>query len=521
MRVLLSTLASSLLLALTCLRAPAQPQEAGVLTLLTPMQQLQACSQDAAALASQGQSTQYQRYLVFENSLQAAKVKRKKTVDFCLNSLNTYSPLPYLSTPVLDARGDWVGLRVDLSKYGISPFAWYRLLTNGSGSVPLPEPYFNVLVQKSRQVPWQGGTWRGDGKWYAANSFKYNERWQELVAAPWVTTDGGLAYARLAALTQSSVPIARADWFATYSLWAPAYYDLLGLDAKKGVEKDVQKLARADLKLSELTLLTAVTDSKFVTLHNRIIERYLSNNHILGGWYWRSRDTDTGIDREDYGNPNNLLKPVFKAQEIIFSLPCGLNAYALTDGKTKLINVAAAAIAKHKDTRLSDIQVFAGRNCVICHDTVDGFWKLPDRYRKLAQGQVGLFANLFHGHDDEVQKLLNSFAHDPDFLTGRDSQVYSAAVKAVTGGWTVKQNGRSFEDLSVGYLDTLLDRQQIALEAGYTWPVLEARLKTAAGLDHTLVGLTQNPPLGISRLNFERVAFAQLMTLMSAANPRK
>jgi hypothetical protein len=284
-------------------------------------------------------------------------------------------------------------------------------------------------------------------------------------------------------------------------------------------------LLNVDKQRARTSQITAVANTKIVTLHNRMLNRFPTVTGYTGGYYWFSIDTDSGVDKEDY--LNNLATfdtPVFKAKELIGTLPNTLQAYAVVDTKGTLINAANPNIAIHGDTfpsRLQDKQVYAGlRSCAICHY---GIQPIRCEVRARAQGDVGL-TQLFRGRISDIrtqEKLVEAFGPDLNGVIAHDNAIYANAVKAVNG-LDARVNSAQFEDFLYEYLEQPVTLTVAARESGYTEEQLEAAIRATVGADYTLIGLVQKPtPVPASRLNWERRGFIQLMLLMSSVPPQR
>lgn len=501
-RILLTQLAALVGLAPLLLAQPAVPVRART----TPLEYVKLAAADAKPL---GPAAKYVWYLALPDGPVEERTRLRRQVDFVLNSLSSRKVVT--RTLALPNERDPLLLRVDLNAYGLDPAAITRLIDKGSGSVPLPEPYFYLTLERVVEEQWPGGTWT-DGKHYEAGPYKTRKKVQSI--APWVATDGGTAAEILTTSCQTRTPIARADWFVAYASWAPAYYDLLGI--KKNTEKEFEQLMLVDEEKGRKNQVASAANTQLVTLHNRLLFRYPTAGGYLSGYYWFSIDTDNGIDQEDYlNNLERFDRPKFKAKEIISSRINGLQAYAVADNKAKLLNVAAASIARHSDTMptlLEDKQIFSGlRNCTFCHW---GLQPIKCKVRSLAQGEIAL-VQLLNGHGkdkDLAARFQDAFQPDINGFVAHDSTLYAAAVKSVNG-LDAKVNSNQFEQVTYDYLDRPITLAQAALEAGTTEAELAKLIRAASGLDHTLVGLIQNPQVPAGRINWERRGYAQMMLI--------
>ncbi len=451
------------------------------------------------------------RYLDLYNIPKESREKTYKVLCFVLNSLSR-SRVIHLPRTIPDVNGPRL-LCVDLDVYSIPHGAWDSLFELGTGRVPQPESYYNlpvfevkeeyvdeeyeatetryyngysreVLVKKTRKVPRPG----------------QKEKIKKLTDAPWLSpADLQILRTR----THTKYPIGRADWFASYALYGKAYYRFLGIDPDKGKEADLEKLAKLD-RLKALDF-RAVTDTKIVTLNNRILVRYATVNHITGTYYWESLDTDKGIDDGDF--ILNLVRPKITAKEIIFGLANGLQGYGLSLANGNLVDVAAINIAADRRSKFQDPQVWTSRNCISCHN--QGLWALEDKIRKFSKSSLlGILSK--EKDKKEIDNTLEAYTYEPDLIIKHDQVLYEAAIRACNG-WTPEANATAYEALCHSYLEQPLTLETFSLESGLDKVSLKKHLSSVQKIDHTLTGPLLIPPLNTYRSNWENRGFAALM----------
>lgn len=359
-------------------------------------------------------------------------------------------------------------------------------------------------------------------------------------AASWIAIERvkeqrGRTVAALMTNVQTKHPIVRADWFITYATWAPAYYHLIGLELKDNpdkekakatpkvfLEKDFEALFKFKFVTAKEDITAAVTDTKIVALHKRLLQRFSTVMGITGGYYWRSQDTDKGLDAEDYlVQLPTFDAPKKKAQEIIASGRNGLNFYALTDDKGVLLDLAAANIAQHSSTamptKLQDKQVYNARNCMLCHST--GMLKIKDNVRTLAQGKIAAFINDKNYDQQLARKIEEAFTPDPESIIGLDNAKYNAAVFAASGreGRII---GKAFEEIICDYLQEPITIDVMAREAGIDAALLKHMLGRGINIDPLLTAVLQDPPVATYRQDWENRGYGALMRYIISYNPR-
>jgi uncharacterized protein (TIGR03000 family) len=357
-------------------------------------------------------------------------------------------------------------------------------------------------------------------------------------SAPWLALEAdpnqrGTTIASLVTLTETANPILRGDWFVVYATLAPAYYDMIGLPlrdnpdknaAKKKVflEKDFEKLMGADPKSAEVDIVAAITDTRIVTLHNRILHRFNTVTGVTGGYYWRSKDTDKGIDDQDYLNQiANFAQPNNVATEIISSGRNGMNFYFVADNKGVGLDLAAASVAQHSDampTRYQDKQIWVARNCMLCHGT--GMIAVKDRVRSIARNKIALFIADKTKDQDVAKKIEEAFSPDFKGILELDNAKFIASVRAACDkeGPAV---AKAQEELIWRYWDKHVTLERMAWDAGLTSDKLRTMLEDGINLDYTLVAVLQEPEEPVALLAWERQGFSALMTYVLGYQPKK
>jgi Tfp pilus assembly protein PilF len=209
--------------------------------------------------------------------------------------------------------------------------------------------------------------------------YQWNEKiWEAIVAR----NPYGVLYATATAKAVSeaakcSLPYVRADWFVAMGSRPPLYHDILQLPKS---ENELEKMLRVDTleNIRQERAARAGFNSSGVSRNNRLIERHESGATI----YWKSYDFGGNTGRQNLfaqplgpGDQNDSF--VHDGGEIIFSLPNGLQAYFLADGKGQRIDKGPTAIVS--DPRRPDRAVENGLSCISCH--VRGIIEKNDQIR--------------------------------------------------------------------------------------------------------------------------------------------
>jgi hypothetical protein len=170
-------------------------------------------------------------------------------------------------------------------------------------------------------------------------------------------------------LTDSSFPLARADWFVFVVSQAPLYHELLGigsdlsdLEKKLGVDR-VQNIR--DFKVAR----AAFANSR-VSVNNRLVERHF----FSGGYYHISYDCFSNTGKSNFFEfplgpkdafDNNEFAFEFDGGEVIFTLPNGFQGYMLATATGKRLSIAPSAVV-HDDSMPAGA-ILNGISCISCH----------------------------------------------------------------------------------------------------------------------------------------------------------
>jgi tetratricopeptide (TPR) repeat protein/WD40 repeat protein len=309
--------------------------------------------------------------------------------------------------------------------------------------------------------------------------------WQRLVAEYPYGIKAPMPAARAAReLTGCDVPYVRGDWFAFAASRPPLYHDLLGLpqtvaelERKLGVDAEANRaagrVARAGFTNSD------------PSRSNRLLERHPLDRAKLGyeGAYWRSFDFKGGAGRRNLlAHPlgPGLAPDTFAhdGEEILFTLPNGLQAYLLADSRGRRLDSAPIEIVSNVE-RLRDPVVVNGASCIDCHS--QGINAL--RMAKEDQVRGHVMRNRAGYGRREVEAILDLYPLEEDFraLLRRDAERFNAAVAetgAAIGGkepWALANRYREAIDLT-----------RAAAEVGLTPSVFRKQLEGSPTLRRIL-----------------------------------
>src|SRR5262252_989291 len=549
MKVFLYALCASIVAAVTLCLLPGQdakgqypqPQQAEV--LFTPDSSVKYALADLAGIDPSIQP--YIRYLSLYNVPKVHRQKVGETVSFVINSLSRRRQI-YI--PVFVGGSDNTVIRLNLKDYDIDPKQWDKLGRDGSGQKPFPDPYFHILLSEvnTQYMDKNGIKYTKPGGQAVKKTEKkkvqkkverqkqvftgvydqlrrpiYETRTvtetieveeevpvQEVVAggaiftqAPWLDP---LAISQLVTLANSECPILRADWFIVNATVPPAYYNFLGLGKK---EKDFENLVFANEELAKKarSQFKAVVVQSMVARNNRTLVR---SPTFTNGYYWASHDVLNSVNEKNF--LVNFLNEKFDASEIIGTLPNGLQAYFVSDGKGNRLDFANPAVAI--DNTAVDRIVRTGRSCMICHS--EGIKPIEDNIRLLNRKLTSLESvRLMVTDEEQAYQVVDLFGSDLDKQIVKDQQIYHDAI-GLTNGLHAPDNGKQFGIIWDAYQEWNLTKEVICRECVCTPQQLEQYIRLSN--DPVILGLIKLPIRPVRRDQFEQ-SYGSFMLLIQVA----
>jgi len=510
-----------------CIIAPAfilaqdnPPKQAPLVAvkLYTPDSAVKFAAADIATLPPE--EAKFTRYL----SLYSIPPERRRaygqTLSFVVNSL---SQRRRIYIPVFVGGTDETLIRINIENYDWDAQSWENLGKKGSGVKPQAEPYFHALIEKidsttklerktiTRKKKVETGYYNQAGQ----KLYREVEVTEEvdvevkgdpvknrvLAAAPWVDP---VAIAALIKATNSEFPVMRADWFIIKATLPPAYYDFLKLGDDI---KDFERLIFTDQKLAEKarSQFKGVVVTSIVARNNRTL---LRSPTFTNGYYWQSHDSLSSVDDRQY--VQNILNEKFDATEDIGTLPNGLQAYFLTDGKGKRLDFANPDVAI--DNTAVDRIVRTGRSCMICHS--EGIKPIDDEIRTLTKKLQNKEAiKLLIANKEDAFKIDDLFGTDLDKQIIKDQNIFSEAV-AETTGLPMDVNAKQYAAIYDWYAEHLLTVEDVVREVGLPPDLLEKYVRLSN--DNVILGLVKQPIRPIRRDQWER-SFQGFMIIVIAA----
>lgn len=446
------------------------------------------------------------RYLTIYNYMPDERIDAIACINIVLNSLNRKTKI--LSQVAVVPGTDNTLLRVNLFLFNIEPEDWAEMGLKGSGimrsikKIDQSEPYFHMAVaagqpKKTKKMvdvtPYKG-----------SDGYTYNKKWEEvteagkaeLVHGPWVFPDD---IKTLALATKTDFPLYRGDWFMGNAVMAPAYYSFL----KIKTIQDVWKIARFDPSNEDLATKGIVTNSEEVSLNIRSLRR----TPTASGFLWESYDYLTSIGEDDL--LEHILLKRRDAGELIFLLPNGLQAYALVDGKDKIIDFGDTQIVVDTKTPWKNKAVWTAVSCMICHNK--GIKDIQDEVRLLAGADK---APLYIKKRKDFEQVINLFSQPLETTIAQDQAIYARNIAAAAGvlpAYTPQRYSLMLQRFFVRYWQDPLTLAEVVMETGRPPDDILGVIKITLNPNHTLSQIYSRRP--IRRDQWETKGFEQMMQL--------
>ena len=239
--------------------------------------------------------------------------------------------------------------------------------------------------------------------------------------------------------TGAILPVIRADWFIATATRPPLYHVLLRLP-RTAVELELELGVdiASDFRHPRLERIARAGFPKSgVSGQNRLVERHeIAAAAGTGGAYWKSNDFKPTNGRSNLARfplgPLGLFAEgehpfpdqayVHDGGEIIFSLPNGLQAYLLVDGKDRRIDVGPIDVVSDALKTSGTAEIVNGVSCMACHK--NGMIPFEDTIRK---GNA-----VFDSAKDLVERLYPEKAA-MDGLLEQDANRFLGALEQAVG----------------------------------------------------------------------------------------
>ncbi|WP_197455907.1 c-type cytochrome domain-containing protein [Stieleria neptunia] len=256
-------------------------------------------------------------------------------------------------------------------------------------------------------------------------------------------------------LTQTQIPVLRADWFVATATRPPLYHKLLQIptDARSLEARLEVSIASDFLNPKPRRIARAGFARSGISGQNRLVQR----SDALHGFYWKSYDfkPDTGRAKltrfplgpanlfEDRRHPFERFAFEHDGGEVIFSLPNGMQAYMLVDGEDQRIDVGPITVVSDARRTSGTPEIVNGLSCIACHR--HGMIKFKDSIRlgNATFGEVEQHVERLYPEREAMDELLqedqqrfmqalrrciSTYFNDEDDLQSFDEPVRKVAV---------------------------------------------------------------------------------------------
>ena len=284
--------------------------------------------------------------------------------------------------------------------------------------------------------------------------------------------------------TQDLIPVVTTDWFVSTASIPPLYHDLLEIPE---TDRELESLlgVNAQINIERARVVRAGFNRSGVSENNRIIERHRS----LDGAYWKSYDFK---DIEGAASRRNIFEHPLGPQEhdgfdhdggeLIFTLPNGLQAYMLVDGRGNRIDKGPIQIVQ--DNGRPDRQVVNGLSCMSCH--AKGIIPKKDQIRGNVIAHRDAYLDAFD--EEKVDTLLELYPEQTvlDQWFEHDRSSFASAVEKTGAKVTYSEPIATLAAL----FEEELDVTRAAAEAGLTTAEFTYRIKVTPSIGRSLGSLT-------------------------------
>lgn len=377
------------------------------------------------------------------------------------------------------------------------------------------DPYFHrkqdqaVIETVEVDVDQQYGYTDAYGKWHDTEIRREKQKKQikrvvskNLLYVP----NGATQLAGLALLTQSKVPIVRADWFLVQSArqislnnkqTGAGYYDFLELRNRDDYFKLIGENENEAVRLQ--SEVRAVVSESGISAQNRQIVQ----TGVIQGKHWTTLDV---FDQSGAGVAiNHLRRGEFNhdAEEHYAPLANGLPVTFLCDAKGVRQDSAPDKLGGNKAplNTSADLRIHVNLSCMQCHGAAV-LMGVQDDVRPVYTGKLKTLSK-----DKNVDlELRRQYGQNLNNKLDKDRNDYQEVFSRTTGK-SVKDTINLYSEAFTGYAYKRVDLKTAATEFGVSEQGLLKGLKDAAQRlgagDFRTDPFLKEPPISIPRLNFE------------------
>ena len=269
------------------------------------------------------------------------------------------------------------------------------------------------------------------------------EMWDEMLTYyPYGLKVGGKHAQRVYRDTDCYTPVVRADWFVNTASRPPLYHKMLSIpDNAKVLENKLGVDIAQNFSSNQMMRAAFSGRQSGVSEQNRMVERH--DQAGASRFYWKSYDMLPGPDREhDFqrtplgpSGMNDRYRGAAFAHdggEIIFSLPNGLQAYMLVDGKDNRIDVGPQEVVNDPNQHSGTFNIVNGVSCMGCHK------------QGMIQWQADFVRPSFQSREGEpvADKVLEIFPADDEFakIVAEDGKVFMNSLDQACGDFLLGAN---------------------------------------------------------------------------------
>lgn len=402
------------------------------------------------------------------------------------------------------------------------PFLRYLTLThlaNAGISDDELQTFRNALAKLLNSLSWKRNitnpTAVDDGKTiYRIDIRDYDwsdSVWKDVLAAnPYGVTSNLAAAQACRTMTQSALPVVRADWFVFAASQPPLYHEVLQLPRTDRALEEMLKIS-ASRNIQRESVQRAGFVRSGVSQHNRLIERHDSPY----GAYWKSYDFGSSNGLQSLFDrplgPAAALPERWHARafahdggEIIFNLPNGLQGYLLVDSEGNRIDKGPTSIVT--DPKQPDRAVVNGISCMSCHYA--GIIVKDDEVRANVLQHAAAFP------ERDVVYAIYPSADTMRAAMEEDRQRFQQAVEAL--GSRITAQGEPVVNMSLRF-QAELDLPLAAAEAGLKPDQLQALIQRQSSLGRQIGTLLL--PAGRVKRDVYQDAFPEIIHSHGAAIP--
>lgn len=338
---------------------------------------------------------------------------------------------------------------------------------------------------------------------------------------------------KLAEITDSAIPIMRADWFLeklTTTLDGGKYVEFMRFDVKPETGT-AQEAFLKQFGANEKLVAGLKSDQKVAMFRSKVTGKPRAVILFSGSGGRVGINQSLVAITQDIGdedveaetNPiQNLLNFQFRATEIIIERSNGTHAYGLFDAKGAWQNSVPDNIAKdHTIPAPHTARLEPGISCIRCHRTKgqDGWKPIPNDVQTLLRGQLDVFGEKPDGRPiaKTIERLAGLYSGNLDKPLRRARNDYLETILRIAGGDDAQETTDNLVLYFNSYRYSLITPRAACDELGIVvGDGTEAKNALRRAIPYTLPGVDdispEHPTIGalcagiaVNRKDFEQV----------------